>query len=372
VIATPINGGMNRQNLWLYVALLVLAGLANLYLASSWLGSRAVAGMDRSLKAGAALLEARARTAPVDAQAASAVRADAGVDVTLLAGKGQVASSTLPNETAKALAAAAETPRRSVDVGSLGVFSGGLFNDAPEHRAMLVPLDGVAGAAPGTAVVISAAAAQHLAGLAGYQGSVLLVVLLLAAVGVALGLAVADGAGALPRELLQAAGRISTGDFTARAPRLAGSAGVVSDALNRAAESAAARREAAFSGRGDGRLGAEGDLGRPGGAAPAEAPAPAALSGAQVEGVPARPAPLAGARAPLPEADEAHWRGVFDDFVRVRGQTGEPANTVSYERFRTKLARNREQLVQRYNCKTVRFQVYVKQGKAAVRATPVR
>jgi hypothetical protein len=56
----------------------------------------------------------------------------------------------------------------------------------------------------------------------------------------------------------------------------------------------------------------------------------------------------------------------------VRGQTGEPALPVAYDRFREKLQRNRDQLVQKFGCRTVRFQVYVKDGKAAVRATPVR
>jgi hypothetical protein len=38
----------------------------------------------------------------------------------------------------------------------------------------------------------------------------------------------------------------------------------------------------------------------------------------------------------------------------------------------TKLIRNREQLVKKYQCRTVRFQVYEKDGKAALKATPVR
>ncbi len=37
-----------------------------------------------------------------------------------------------------------------------------------------------------------------------------------------------------------------------------------------------------------------------------------------------------------------------------------------------KLRKNKEQLVTKYNCKTVRFQVYVKEGKAALKATPVK
>jgi len=38
----------------------------------------------------------------------------------------------------------------------------------------------------------------------------------------------------------------------------------------------------------------------------------------------------------------------------------------------TKLLKNRQQIVEKYNSRSVRFQVYVKQGKAALRAVPVR
>jgi hypothetical protein len=37
-----------------------------------------------------------------------------------------------------------------------------------------------------------------------------------------------------------------------------------------------------------------------------------------------------------------------------------------------KLRKNKEQLMQKYSCRTVKFQVYVKEGKAALKATPVK
>jgi hypothetical protein len=104
---------------------------------------------------------------------------------------------------------------------------------------------------------------------------------------------------------------------------------------------------------------------------PEPEPAPAPELAAAPPPEPPAPAPVTPA-SPA-EEEESHWRTVFEDFLRVRGQTGEPAAAqVSYDRFRTKLVKNRDQLVQKYNCRTVRFQVYVKEGKAAVRATPVR
>jgi hypothetical protein len=72
------------------------------------------------------------------------------------------------------------------------------------------------------------------------------------------------------------------------------------------------------------------------------------------------------------DPDEEHFREVFDAFVSTRAQCGESADGIHYERFATKLRTNRDQLVQKYNCRTVRFQVYVKDGKAALKATPVR
>lgn len=79
---------------------------------------------------------------------------------------------------------------------------------------------------------------------------------------------------------------------------------------------------------------------------------------------PAEPAALA--------EDEEHWQAVFEDFIRVRNECGEPRANVVYERFRQKLQKNRDQLVAKYSCRTVRFQVYVKEGKAALKASPVR
>jgi hypothetical protein len=72
------------------------------------------------------------------------------------------------------------------------------------------------------------------------------------------------------------------------------------------------------------------------------------------------------------DAEEKHYQEVFKDFVASREQCGEPADGLTYERFKAKLLKNREQLISKYQCKTVRFQVYVKEGKAALKASPVR
>jgi hypothetical protein len=71
------------------------------------------------------------------------------------------------------------------------------------------------------------------------------------------------------------------------------------------------------------------------------------------------------------DADEAHLRETFDKFMALRAETGESGN-LSYDRFAAKLRQNREQLLARGNARTVRFTVYKKDGKAAIKASAVR
>lgn len=72
------------------------------------------------------------------------------------------------------------------------------------------------------------------------------------------------------------------------------------------------------------------------------------------------------------DAEEAHIREVFADYVSARRQTGESTSNLTLDKFRAKLQANREQLISKYACRTARFSVYIKDGKAAIKATPVR
>lgn len=74
----------------------------------------------------------------------------------------------------------------------------------------------------------------------------------------------------------------------------------------------------------------------------------------------------------LDAADQSHFATVYDEYVALRKRCGEPTHDLVFERFRNKLAKNRAKLIEKYNCQTVRFQVYEKEGKAALKATPVR
>ncbi len=93
---------------------------------------------------------------------------------------------------------------------------------------------------------------------------------------------------------------------------------------------------------------------------------PELLASSRVSGP--RPQPLPKPVAP----DEAHFQDVFHEFLAVRERCGESGDGLTLEKFAGKLRKNRDQLVQKYGCRTVRFQVYVKDGRAALKATPVR
>ncbi len=92
------------------------------------------------------------------------------------------------------------------------------------------------------------------------------------------------------------------------------------------------------------------------------------------------PVPAAAAAAPAEEQaaaedsdpDETHWRETYDQFVELKAQLGEPADKLSFEKFAAKLKKNRSELVAKHNCKGVRFSVYEKDGKAAIKASAIR
>ncbi|NTX12196.1 cell division protein FtsK [Myxococcus sp. CA056] len=106
-------------------------------------------------------------------------------------------------------------------------------------------------------------------------------------------------------------------------------------------------------------------------ARPAEVPIPLPP---RAGGPAAIPLPGAGpsGNSAVALSEEQHFQEVFREFVTTRERCGEPADGLTYDKFVQKLRKNKEQLVQKYACKTVRFQVYVKEGKAALKATPVK
>jgi hypothetical protein len=78
--------------------------------------------------------------------------------------------------------------------------------------------------------------------------------------------------------------------------------------------------------------------------------------------------------AAIPDEDplEAELQAVFQEFVETKQRLGESIEGVTYNKFAKKLRANRAELIARYGCQEVRFQVYIKDGKAALKATPVQ
>ena len=71
-------------------------------------------------------------------------------------------------------------------------------------------------------------------------------------------------------------------------------------------------------------------------------------------------------------ADQVHYKEVFEKFLQTRIECSEDTSDLTFDRFVTKLLKNRQQILEKHKAKGVRFQVYVKDGKAALRALPVR
>ncbi|MFH1603318.1 MAG: MXAN_5187 C-terminal domain-containing protein [Pseudomonadota bacterium] len=69
---------------------------------------------------------------------------------------------------------------------------------------------------------------------------------------------------------------------------------------------------------------------------------------------------------------EAHTRALFVEFMATRARCGESTKGVTFDSFLLKVRKNRESLIAQRGFKEVRFEVYVKDGKAALKAVPVR
>jgi hypothetical protein len=77
-----------------------------------------------------------------------------------------------------------------------------------------------------------------------------------------------------------------------------------------------------------------------------------------------------GESASAPEP--AEWLSVYDDFVRMKKQCGESTDGLTFEKFAMTLKKNRDALIERHGCKRVKFTVYTKDGRASLKATPVK
>jgi hypothetical protein len=99
------------------------------------------------------------------------------------------------------------------------------------------------------------------------------------------------------------------------------------------------------------------------------APEQVLAAAAQIRGE-APPTAAAGASPDI--ATLAEWRTVYEDFLSTKKTCGENVDGLTFEKFQTTLRKNRDALLQRHGTKRVKFSVYVKEGKAALKATPLK
>jgi hypothetical protein len=122
---------------------------------------------------------------------------------------------------------------------------------------------------------------------------------------------------------------------------------------------------------------------------PKALPKPKPKPGAEEPEAPAMPDPGAGPTSarkpppPLPKSnaaeapaqaapvadEETEWKAVFEQFLAMKEQCGEPTAGMTFDKFKTTLQRNKDALLQR-GATAVKFTVYAKEGKASLKATP--
>lgn len=62
---------------------------------------------------------------------------------------------------------------------------------------------------------------------------------------------------------------------------------------------------------------------------------------------------------------------VFQDYVQARERCRESVEGLSYEQFRRRLTDSRATIIREHGCIAVEFHVYVKDGRAALKAIPI-
>ena len=79
-----------------------------------------------------------------------------------------------------------------------------------------------------------------------------------------------------------------------------------------------------------------------------------------------------GAPAPGTPEELEYFKEIHEKFIEMKKKLGEPTENLSFDRFKGTLEKNRDALIARYQCRAVAFKVYDKEGKASLKAIPVR
>ena len=88
------------------------------------------------------------------------------------------------------------------------------------------------------------------------------------------------------------------------------------------------------------------------------------------------PPPRKGGEEASPEASVSgktlEWQQVYQEFVATKQQCGEDTENFTYEKFEVTLKKHEDAIAQRHGAARVKFAVYVKDGRAALKASPIR
>ena len=80
---------------------------------------------------------------------------------------------------------------------------------------------------------------------------------------------------------------------------------------------------------------------------------------------------VTGSRVDIdPLSDSEYFKALHAEYVETQKKCGDTSEQMTLEQFVSKLAREKERIMKTYKCQNVRFQVYVKNGKASVMAKP--
>jgi hypothetical protein len=97
---------------------------------------------------------------------------------------------------------------------------------------------------------------------------------------------------------------------------------------------------------------------------PPRAPSPAAAVAT---------APVAAAvQQSAADSQNAEWQNVFDEFAATKQRCGESLDGFTFEKFQNTLKKHRDAIVEKHGVRRVKFSVYIKEGKAALKASPIK
>lgn len=72
------------------------------------------------------------------------------------------------------------------------------------------------------------------------------------------------------------------------------------------------------------------------------------------------------------DAEANQFQKLFNEYLKCREKSGEKPGGVSFEKFSDQLVKQKQAILDRYQCKDVEFYVAVEQGKTKLKAKPVK